>query len=202
MGTSNFHTVNAYRTYVIKDRYYNEEDQHSIYIDWREIKESVVCYGEQIGWDASNKAFGFGRDLDNAVISKDYWFEYSNSGYRYRIEAFITINAGYYEHCNLDYRFVFDGMSEDDNVDDILDMMCEDFVESNNCIPLSYGNSDNKYWNDGLRKMQAKNFRKAAEWFLDNMVDECEVICKSLCDEQWMSVCRASNGETLYEKVG
>ena len=202
MGTVNFHTNNASSIYVVYDRYYDEEDRHEVYRDWREIEQDIQCMGEQGGWEPYVRSFRWGRESDTAVLTKEYWFEYGSSGCRYRVDAYITINAGYYENCNLDFRLVLDGMDSDERVDDILDMMVEDFTSPNNCVPLSFGSSNNKYWNDGLRKMQGSNFRKAANEFLEKIVNECEITCEGLCEEVWKPVCYASNGECFYEKVG
>lgn len=202
MGATNFHYTNASTLYVVYDRYYDEEYEKEIYKDWSEMKCDIQCMGEEYDWIPYIRSFRFGSDSDTAVLTKEYWFEYSNSGYRYKVDAYITMNAGYYEHCNLDYRLTLDGMDGDDSPEDIVGMMVEDFESPNNCIMLSFGSSDNKYWNDGLRKMQSRNFRKAAEAFLDSIVEECESMCARMCDDRWKAICHASNGETLYEKVG
>lgn len=202
MGTANFHAKNANDMYVIYDRYFDEDDGHEVYRDWRDIKEDVTEYGLVCGWDKVSKSFRFGGDYDTSVLCKEFWFEYSNSGYRYRVDAYITINAGYYESCNLDYRFVLDGMSDDTDVADMREMIVEDFVDVNNCYPLSYTSSTPKCWNDGLRKMQRKNFEKALDEFLGNVVGECERFCENACDDTWKAICHASNGECFYEKVG
>lgn len=93
-------------------------------------------------------------------------------------------------------------MDSDDTSDDILSMMVEDFISPSNGYPIiSFGSSDNKCWNDGMRIMQKRNFERAAQVFLDSITDECEKMCENLCDEPWRKVCQASNGECLYEKV-
>ena len=202
MGAANFHRTNAEDTYVIYDRYTDEDEGQEVLRDWRDIKDDVVWFGKENGWEPICKSFGRGMDSDTGILRKEFRFEYSTSGIEYIVDAYITINAGYYEHCNLDYRFILDGSSDDDSLNDILEMMVDDFIEGDSLYYLSYYNIDKKHWNRGLCIMQKHNFRRAAEEFLDKVKDECEFFCKNRCDDTYRCVARFSNGEAFYEKVG
>lgn len=200
MGTANFHTVNAEGIYVKYDRWQDEECGELVFREWEELNEEIIRIGELQDWYKNEKLFGIGWNRDSSVISKDFWFEYFKSGFRYRVEAFITLNQGYYEHCNLDYRLVVDGMEYDENLYDIKDMIVEDFTSDCNCCSLCYSPNNGEAWNLGLRKMHKVGFERHLEKFLSEIVEECESMCKRLCDEEYRYVCKASNGEVLYEK--
>ena len=202
MGAANFHKANADSLYVILDRWYDDDEEKYIYREWDELNEEIINLGRSGEWFKSDRYFGYGRDKDCSVISKDFWFEYFNSGFRYKIEAFITLNSGYYEHCNLDYRLVIDGMDSDENVSDIMDIIVEDFISDCDCCSLCYSPPNGAPWNIGLRKMHKKGFEKALSSFLSQIISECERKCQQMCDEEWNIVCRASDGECFYEKVG
>lgn len=203
MGTCNFHTVNARNVFVLLD--YFDEDGERYENEWSFLKEDILCVGLDKGWDDSkSKSFRFGRDYDISVICKEYWFEYRNSGIKYRITAYITMNAGYYEHGNLDYRLVVDYEDSDTPVEEIVDRLVDDFTEdyySQNISYISGGIITNKIWNIGLRKMQASNFRKSTEEFIDGIVNDCENLCRDLSHTIIRKVGTFSNGEGVYEKV-
>ena len=93
MGTANFHRTNAQGIYVKYDRE-NDEDGNLVFYEWDELNNYIRDFGSCDGWNERDKLFGFGRDVDSAVLSKDFWFEYFSSGFRYKIEAFITLNSG------------------------------------------------------------------------------------------------------------
>lgn len=200
MGTANFHYVNADRAYVIHDSCQDEE--YGIFrLDWGDVKWRIEEFGEsQEGWEKDDRSFRFGMECDTAVLRKEFEFEYSNSNLRYSICAYLTINCGYYECWNLDYRFVFPGNSCDEDFDDIVEQMVDDFANDYTWCTISDCDQGKKTWNLGLRKMQVRNFRKAADDFLFKVKEECEQMCLSLCDEPYKLIGSASNGEAFYER--
>ena len=203
MGTCNFHAVNASDIFVLLD--YFEEAGEKFYNEWAFLKEDIVEATRDRGWSPiKDKSFRFCRsDYDIAVVCKEFWFEYSTSGLKYRVVAYITINPGYYEHSNLDYRLVIDYEDSDTHKDDVVDRLIEDWISPMNCSYLSYvtGGIIKNIWNDGLRKMQEGNFRNEAEKFVEGVVKECEDLCSSLSHNRLRLVGSFSNGEAIYEKI-
>lgn len=202
MGTCNFHTINADRTYVLYD--YFEEDGERYENEWSFLKEDILSFGLERGFDDSKqRSFRFGRDSDISILCKEWWFEYKTSGLKYKIEAYITMNPGYYEHCNLDYRLVVDYEENDTPKDELLDRIVEDFTEDlgNSYISYISGGVANAVWNRGLRKAHEKHFRREAEKFIDNIIEECEHMCKDMSHDTYRRVGVFSNGEGIYEKI-
>ena len=202
MGTCNFHTVNAGSTYVLYD--YFEEDGERYENEWAFLKEDILCFGLERGWDDSKqRSFRFCRDSDISVISKEFWFEFKTSGLKYKVEAFITMNPGYYEHCNLDYRLVLDYEEGDTPKDELLDRIVEDFTEDMGNCYISYvtGGLASKVWNRGLRNAHKKNFENEASKFINNIIEECEQMCKYMSHDTYRRVGAFSNGEGIYEKI-
>lgn len=202
MGTCNFHTTNASDIYVLFDTF--EEDGVTYENEWSFLKEDLLECGRTTGWyDSKGKSFRFGREWDISVLCKEFWFEYRNSGIRYRITAYITMNAGYYQHGNLDYRLVVDYEYSDTPKDEVVDRLVDDWCEPIHYQYLGYvtGGVIKNIWNDGLRKMQACNFRKEIGRFVDSIINECEDFCKSYSHAQFRKVGTFSNGEGVYEKI-
>lgn len=201
MGTCNFHTVNADKTYVLFD--YFEEDGERYENEWQFMKDDILCYGIEQGWcDSKLRSFGFGRDNDISIICKEWWFEYKSSGLKYKIEAYITLNPGYYEHCNLDYRLVVDYEEGDTLKDELLDRIVDDFTEDLSSSYISYitGGVASDVWNRGLRNAHRANFEKEASKLINGIIEECEAMCKHLSHDIYRKVGTFSNGGGIYEK--
>lgn len=202
MGACNFHTINADKTYVLYD--YFEEDGERFENEWSFLKEDILSYGIRKGWeDSKQRSFRFYRDSDISIICKEFWFEYKTSGLKYKIEAYITLNPGYYEHSNLDYRLVLDYEEGDTLKGELLDRIVDDFTESiDNCF-ISYvtGGAVSKVWNRGLRNAHKKDFENEASKFIDNIIKECEQMCKDMSHDTYRKVGTFSNGEGIYAKI-
>lgn len=202
MGTCNFHTVNANKIYVLYD--YFEEDGEIFENEWSFMKDDIKECGISSGWaDAKCKSFRFGREYDTAIICQEYWFQYKNSGMKYLITAYITINPGYYEHSNLDYRLVIDYDDTYTSKEDVVDIIVEDFVDDKYGTSLCYLSNGvgTKIWNGGLRKMQKNNFENELAKFVDHIVEECETMCQNLSHDAYRKVGAFSNGEGIYERI-
>lgn len=202
MGTCNFHTVNARNVFVLLD--YFEEDGERYENEWSFLKDDIKEYGLTVGWmDALCKSFEFGREVDTAIICQEFWFQYKNSGLKYLITAYITINPGHYEHSNLDYRLVIDCCDSDTPKEDVADIIVDDFIDDKYGTSLCYLSNGvgTKIWNNGLRKMQKHNFEKAITKFVDHIIEECEIMCHNLSHDVYQKVGVFSNGEGIYEKI-
>ena len=72
------------------------------------------------------------------------------------------------------------------------DVVAEEFVH--------YADLAEYGWNAGLAKMLRMKLTTRLVKFLDRVQEECEDICKALCDDELVCVGIFSNGEAIYER--
>lgn len=214
MSAKNFSRDNAQNYYVIHSTYMGEDENgNEVEIqrdewDYDCLKEDIYYYAKETygGYDLV-EGYGGNRNYPAAkVCEKDTLCESFGTKKPWFLEVGITptilMRSGYYSGTNLDYEIKMEDaygnsveLSDCTGVADMVDtMLChlEEMVE--------YHGIDEK-WNLGTFKLQKKNIEKWLTDRLTQMIDECEDICQTMCDETYVCVGVFSNGEAIYEKA-
>jgi len=191
MGTSNFHTVNASKTFVVQ--YHPEDDEEAPDFWYDEeveyIKERLSeCknIGEPLGYtiaDRDELRCHPSRSLATFYRSK----EYKVAGSRFLVAVQITaiIRSGYYEAASLDWQIDYD-----------LNDRFEDLEEEE----IKY---DIQYLTDCSDKQAIQYAGYARKWASDQkdqMVEELEKEFSKLT-EVYIKLGTFSNGESIYQKL-
>ena len=188
MGTSNFYTQNATKTFAICMDYEDEETGETISCTSEDCDDTLGYVRDLM---EENKEYEY-HELDGSPLHDDRnfsgrqigsWRKYKMYG---DVEVCCHIEAisrnGYYEGACLDWEIEIhvDGNTEDE-------IKTEDFTYNSNM-------------SEGLCTMLAKKAQRWVDITREKMVDDIEKLFTQVA-MPLVVVARFSNGETIYEKA-
>ena len=184
MGTANFCLKNARGYYV------TEREIDDLYLEGFE----TLCGWSDISRCKKYEDY-FGSYPGLYIMEKDFSFVLPGGSIA-ELTAKIVYRAGYYEAANIDWEIsagpYVGKYSDYSDGEDFSREIAAELLEQ--CY-----NFDG--WNKGFCAIMRPRFVNDIQKAVETVISECEQICAAVCDDKYICIGRASNGEAFYEKA-